>query len=86
MLVSTKLLSSFNAVSWEVHVKARLAVLRLRGDNGDLDIWSAYLPASSEKERLDCIKSLVANVAPRGKVPRDIPSEVPHASTASKAM
>ena len=35
------------------------------GDKGDLDIWNVYLPASSEKERLDCIQAFVANISPQ---------------------
>ena len=57
----------FNAHTWEVVTPGRLAVLHLVGNEGALDIWCAYLPASCSKERTLCIRSFISKVQKQDK-------------------
>ena len=62
------LLKFFNHYEWEVFYPGRVAILHLQGSHGNLDIYNAYMPASSSKDRLDHIRCIAKKVASQDKV------------------
>ena len=67
-LVADTLLKSFNHYEWEVVSPGRAAILHLQGSHGNLDIYNAYMPASSSKDRFDHIRCIAKKVVSQDKV------------------
>ena len=51
-------LNKFRESKWEVLEPGRIAVLRLRGDEGELDIFAVYLSTDSSVARQNSIKTI----------------------------
>ena len=73
LLVQNTLLAKFNPVdesSWRVVVPGRVRQLRLRGENGGLDLYVIYIPTGSEAktQRTEIVETIISQLAPRERV------------------
>ena len=67
LFVKYAFLSRFNSTEWCEVVRGRVAVLRLRGNGGDLDSWKLYVLASDCGQRQECIISDSKKMQPSEK-------------------
>ena len=75
IILSRQFLAQFRPVDetkdWITIVPGHVAVLRLRGAQGSLDIFCVYMPtgtAGSASDREDCIRSIAEHMNPRDRV------------------
>ena len=64
LVVRDAFLKKFEHRYWEEILPGRIAVLRLRGSKGNLDIFCVYLSATCEDERLHGLQRIAAAVRP----------------------
>ena len=68
LIVQKSFINQFKERSWEEIEAGRIAVLRLRGGKGGLDLWVCYLSATSTEERVSSIQTMSLYISPRAEV------------------
>ena len=58
LIVQKSFINQFKERSWEEIEAGRIAVLRLRGGKGGLDLWVCYFSATSTEERVSSIQTM----------------------------
>ena len=68
LIVQKSFINQFKERSWEEIEAGRIAVLRLRGGKGGLDLCACYFSTTSTEERVSSIQTMSLYISPRAEV------------------
>ena len=67
VFVKNSFLAKFTSKERSEVINGRMGIFRLCGNEGNMDMWNVYLPASDAQQRQSCLTLLAKRVLPEDK-------------------